>query len=493
MNLLLDSFISTTLGKVSLKELLTSDVDYQLQYYFDEIQLSTLQLLGSLTTIALKPTMDELKSYLENGVSIDQYDEAIKKIDTSLFDEHRFMQSKSTGDCKYFIAPITKMISGIECGDSANAFGLFSEVTNADVICPDCAPLLNYNLHMNIKGECFSSTGATGIRGGGSISTLVAAKNLRNTVLANTMTIDFFRQYGRPSIASQELMWEQPPSGDIYYDYEIGLERGLFATAYHIGFTLLDEVCICDVCGGSSERSIKEFSRLKYTGAYGSKKEGRDSGAGWWPHPYTPISRKDDGVYALCARGENWQSWENLTAYVVGEESKNALFEPAPIVTQYIDMEIGTGHVNLLVGGNIADQGSVVGRVYDLYSMPEHWDKKMDRVTKVIDAGLLVKSRLTAAINKVFGAGYDKNFVAGIKDAVMTQYVSNAQAIIQGLLLDVDRIEAAQLREKALESLKTEALSIYRSFMTKYQNDLPLFKALVKGEKSLLFIEKISN
>ncbi len=56
MNLLSDDFISTTTGKISLKTLLTSDTDYQLQYAFDEIQLAMLQLLGSLSTVVLKPT-----------------------------------------------------------------------------------------------------------------------------------------------------------------------------------------------------------------------------------------------------------------------------------------------------------------------------------------------------------------------------------------------------------------------------------------------------
>jgi len=64
MNLLIDNFISTTTGKISLKEILTSQTDYQLQYAFDEIQLAMLQLLASLSTVVLKPTLDELKGYL---------------------------------------------------------------------------------------------------------------------------------------------------------------------------------------------------------------------------------------------------------------------------------------------------------------------------------------------------------------------------------------------------------------------------------------------
>ncbi|PHS69655.1 MAG: hypothetical protein COB22_08745 [Cycloclasticus sp.] len=491
MNLLLDDFISTTSGKISLKELLTSDIDYELQYFFDEIQLSALQLLSSLTTVVLKPTMDELKIYLECGITSKQYDEAVAKVNTALFDERQFMQSKSTDDRKYFDAPITKMISGIECGDSGNASGLFSETSNADVVCPDCVPLLNYNLHMNIKAESFGPAGgSTGIRGGGSISTLIAAKNLKQTVLANTMTTDFFSRYKGNSTTNKSLMWEEPPTGDIYYAHKIGLERGLFATAYHISFDRLNEPCVCDICGNQAQQSIKEFSRLKYTGTYGSTKTGRDSGAGWWPHPYTPTTKKNDGVYPLCARGEKWQSWENLTAYVIGRESAKALLEPAPIVAQFKEMD---GGANLLVGGNIADQGSVVGRVYDLYSMPEHWDEKMERVTKVIDAGLLVKDGLSKAISKIFGVGYDKNLVAGIKDKAIYQYISNAQIIVQRLLVDAGRTDLAQLRDRALLQLKAEALSIYRSLITKYQDDLPLFKALVKGEKSLLSIGKIKN
>jgi len=483
MNLLTGKFISTTVGKVSLKDVLTSDTDYELQYFFDEIQLAMFQLLGSLSTIVLKPTMDELRSYLRKGVTENQYDDALKSIDLSLFEAQDFMCSKSDKSDS-FVAPITKMISGIECGGSANAFGLFSEISCAEVICTDCAPVLNYNLHMNIKGECFSKTGATGIRGGGAISTLISAKTLKQTILANTIAIDFFTEkYEYEKGVENALMWEKPPEGDVYYAHKIGLERGLFSLAYHIKFNVLDAPCICDVCGATGAQSIREFSRLKYTGVYGSTKNGRELGAGWWPHPYTPTTKKQEGIFAVCARGQGWQSWQNFTSYIIGQETDKALSFPAPIVEQYKDLV--SGHANLLVGGNIADQGSVIGRVYDMYPMPEHWDANLARITKVIKEGLRVKERLSMAINKIFSAGYDKTFVAGIKENAMQQFVSNAQSIIQGLLLDLDRKSERELRKEALKDLKQEAVSIHRSLISKYQHDLPLFKALVKGEKAL--------
>ncbi len=86
----------------------------------------------------------------------------------------------------------------------------------------------------------------------------------------------------------------------------------------------------------------------------------------------------------------------------------------------------------------------------------------------------------------MFGAGYDKNFVSGIKSTAMNQYISNAQNIVQQLLLDVDRKEA-------LEQLKTEATTIYRILMRKYQSDLPFFKALAKGERILVTVNKVKN
>jgi CRISPR system Cascade subunit CasA len=48
--------------------------DSPLQYAFDEIQLAMLQLLASLSTVVLKPTLDELKSYLKKGLTASQYD-----------------------------------------------------------------------------------------------------------------------------------------------------------------------------------------------------------------------------------------------------------------------------------------------------------------------------------------------------------------------------------------------------------------------------------
>ncbi len=482
MNLLKDPFISTVQGKISLKELLTSDEDYQLQYYFDETQLAMLQLLSSLSTVVLKPDLKQLQNYIAQGVTAEQYDACLAKVETKWFDGDCFMQSPMPSGARIAEGPVTKLVSGIECGGSANALGLFSEVEQANVVCPDCIHALNYNLHMNIKGECFGPTGATGIRGGGAISTLIAGKNLRETVLANTIAYDFFNRSAQlGEEAESRFMWDHPPQGEIYFAQKIGLERGLFALAYHIKFPIEDKKCVCDLCGQHSEQRVTNFQRLKYSGSYGSTKNGRDAHAGWWLHPYTPRTLREDGVYPVCARDQHWQSWQELTSYVVGTETNKAVVKPAYIVNQFCEMGIA-GHRNLLIGGNIADQGSIVGRIYDLYSMPASLSKNLSKVTKVIEAGLTEKDKLSTALNKIFGIGYDKNFVGGIKESAMQRYISNAQQIIQQILLDVDRKEAAQLRKDAIAQLHKEARCVFSDVQQKYQYDLPLFKALVKGE-----------
>lgn len=485
MNLLKDAFISTNQGKVSLKTLVTSNEDYQLQYYFDEIQLAMLQLLCSLTTVVLQPTVKDLKSYLKTGVTPEQYDDALQNIESQWFESDCFMQSKPPTNAKFPEASITKLVSGIECGASPNAIGLFSEVEKAETVCPDCAHVLNYNLHMNIKGECFGPTGATGIRGGGAITTLIAGDNLKQTVLSNTIATDYFTESTQlDNDANQAPMWVTPMIGDIYQAPKIGLNRGLFALAYHIRFSVEGEPCVCDVCGQKSQQSVKTFNREKYKGAYGSKKEGRDGGAGWWPHPYTPTSIREKGIFAVSASDQHWQSWQELSSYIVGKETDKATVEPAYIIKQFQYMK-NPRQTHLLVGGNIADQGSITGRVYDLYSMPSSLSKQSSKITQVIDAGLNQKDRLSHALNKMFGVGYDKKFVSGIKEAAMQSFTNNAQQIIQRTLLDVERKEATELRKLAAIELNQEAKRIFLEIQRKYQYDLPLFKALVKGEKVL--------
>jgi CRISPR system Cascade subunit CasA len=482
MNLLKDDFVSTNHGKVSLKTILTTDKDYQLQYYFDEIQLAMLQLLSSLATAVLQPDTKQLQHYLINGITCEEYDRKLSEMHSEWFEGDCFMRSSPPVNAKNPSAPITKMLSGIECGTSPNAIGLFSEVKDAETICPDCSHVLNYNLHMNIKGECFGPTGATGIRGGGAISTLIAGDGLKQTVFSNIVATDLFDKYAElDSEADNKPMWISPLLGGLYQAQKIGLIRGLFALAYHINFIVEDKICHCDVCGCESEQSVTTFMREKYKGSYGSTKAGRDAGAGWWPHPYTPRSVREDGVYAVCARDQNWQSWQELTSYIVGKETDKAMVEPAYIVRQYQEIS-GQSRTSLLVGGNIADQGSILGRVYDLYSMPSSLSNHLSRITQVVDAGLSQKDKLSQALNKMFGIGYDKNFVAGIKDQAMHRFVSNTQQIIQNILLDVDRKEAGELRRSAIEELDAEAKLIYSSIQRKYQHDLPLFKALVKGE-----------
>jgi CRISPR system Cascade subunit CasA len=482
MNLLKDKFISTTSGKVSLKTILTSEQDYQLQYFFDEIQLAMLQLLSSLTTVVFHPTVAELKAFLKQGVSEQQYDDALNKVSSEWFESDYFMQSKPPADAKWPQGPITKMLSGIECGSGANANGIFSEVEKAQVICPDCMHGLNYNLHMNIKGECFGPTGATGIRGGGAISTLVAGDNLKQTLLNNVIAHDYFNDYAQLNKNTiNEPMWVTAQVGSIYQAQKIGLVRGLFALAYHISFTVEDTPCCCDVCGSQSVQSVTTFNREKYKGHYGSTKSGRDAGAGWWPHPYTPRNIKEDGVYAVCARDQNWQSWQELSSYIVGKDTDKATVVPAYIIKQFQHMK-NPRQTNLLIGGNIADQGSIIGRVYDLYCMPSSLNNHLSKITQVIDSGLEHKERLSHAFNKMFGVGYDKNFVGGIKGEAMSRFTANAQQIIQRTLLDVERKEATELRKAAVVDLKQEAKRIFMGVQRKYQHDLPLFKALVKGE-----------
>lgn len=483
MNLLKDPFISTTVGKVSLKDILTSNQDYQLQYFFDETQLAMLQMLSSLSTVLLRPTASELNVYLANGLSPEQYDVLLEKVDSQWFEDDRFMRLSFPSKAKVADGPITKLVSGIECGGSANALGLFSESNEVSVCCPDCTHVLNYNLHMNIKGECFGPTGATGIRGGGSISTLVAGKNLKSTILLNTVSVDYFKEQAQlDDDAENRVMWDLPPTSDIYSAPKIGLERGLFALAYHVDFKVDDTQCTCAICGNTADQSVTTFQRVKFNGAYGSTKKGRDNGAGWWLHPYTPRNIKDDGVYAMCARDQHWQSWQELTAFVIGKETDKTTTKPAFIVNQFQNKLEVDDSLNLLVGGNIADQGSIAGRVYDLYSMPSSLSKNNSRISLVINAGLVQKEKLSLAFNKIFGVGYDKNFVGGIKNQAMQKFTSNAQQIIQQILLDVDRKEAAVLRKEAIEALNKEAKSIFKSVQRKYQHDLPLFKALVKGE-----------
>ncbi len=482
MNLLKDPFISTTLGKVSLKDILTSDEDYQLQYFFDETQLAMLQMLSSLATVVLKPTISELKGYIEKGLTAEQYDQALSKLESKWFEDDCFMRSKASNKAKVADGPITKLVSGIECGGSPNALGLFSDSENVTIACSDCTHVLNYNLHMNIKGECFGPTGATGIRGGGAITTLVSGSNLKETLLFNVVAIDFYQKNTALSdSADSKFMWDLPLDGDLYQAQNIGLERGLFALAYHIDFVIEDQIAECHICGHESNKITKTFKRVKYSGAYGSTKKGRDNGAGWWLHPYTPRNEKEDGTYAVCARDQNWQSWQELTAYIIGKETDKTAVKPALIINQFQNA-LSNGKANVLVGGNIADQGSITGRVYDLYSMPSSLSKNNRRISQVIDSGLDQKEKLSIALNKMFGVGYDKNFVSGIKNQAMQRFTTNAQQIVQQILLDVDRKEAVELRKDAVSSLSNEAKAIFKSVQRKYQHDLPLFKALVKGE-----------
>lgn len=500
MNLLKDKFISTTSGKVSLKTILTSDDDYQLQYYFDEIQLAMLQLLSSLATAVLAPTISELKSYLKNGVSAQQYDEALNNINSEWFEGDCFMQSTPLTGAKWFSAEINKAISGIESSKTKDASGLFSDLDGFKEVCPCCMPALNYNYQTNVHAKAMGIGGSTGIKGGGTLTFMMAGQTLKETLLMNVMSSDYFTNISSlDDDACDDYMWNIPLVGDkvtdskgdvteIYSARKIGLMRGLFALAYHFKFQIQEKKIYCDSCGHESQLAVSTFSHCKYKGRYGSESKGRELKAGWWPNPYTAIVQLEDGSVAMRAKGLHWHSWEDLSALVVQSEVDKSSIIPAPIISQYRNEVISKNSFNFLIGGNVLkpnNEASVVGRIYDLYSMPSSLKKNLGKITQVIDAGLEQKKRLSHAFNKMFGVGYDKNFIGGIKGEAMSRFSSNAQQIIQRTLLDVERKEAAELRKNAVVELQQEAKRIFIGVQRKYQHDLPLFKALVKGEVAL--------
>ena len=485
MNLLLDPFISTFEGKISLKQALTTHSNSSLHYRFDETQLAMMQMLSSLATVVLNPTLKELRTMIKEGITEREYDQALKLVNVDIFNQTKFMRSSPTEPKEPYKTDISKLVSGIESGGSANASGLFSDSSSVLVTCPDCMTVLNYNLHMNIKGECFGPTGATGIRGGGAMSVLISGANLAETILSNCVASDFFSTIHQNPKCINEPMWLSPPSEEIYFSHKIGLIRGLFALAYHIDYKIDDTACTCDICGHRSQQSITKLDRIKYTGNYGSTKNGRETKAGLWPHPYTPTKRTDGVEFVVSADNANWRSWEHLTSFIVGTElDQSKLFLPAPIIEQYKQLALGKP-VRVLVGGNITNQGSIVGRIYDLYSMPQNWDKSLKDVIKVIEYGIKIKTYLGMSLNKIFASDFPKSFKTSIKVQAINSFVNQAQNIIQLILVEVDRQQSRALRTKAKDDLKKLARNTFSEVIKKYENDIKLFEVLIKGQKFL--------
>jgi CRISPR system Cascade subunit CasA len=481
MDMFTHSFIATTSGKISLRTLLTGDVNYELQYFYDESQLAAVQLIASLATMLLKPSLRDLSLFLENGITSKQFDDALSNINLEDFSTDKFMQMPHLVNEKSLEAVVSKLVSGIESGGSSNANGLFSRPEDVSDVCEDCMHLLNYNLHMNIKAEPFAAGGATGIRGGGSISTLISATTLKNTIIFNMVAVDEFNAArGDIPDVSNEVMWVTPPTGAIYFAHHIGLYRGLFALAYRINYKIENSPCTCDVCGIESPRKVTKYNYQKFQGRYGSTKAGRDNGAGWWPHPYTPTNTSENGLFPVTATDESWQSWEHFSNYVVKTQLEKKLLEPAYIVGQYMKLDTGSPCA-LLVGGNITSQASIVGRIYDLYSMPAMVTKNLSKITKVIDEGIKIRDALSTALSRK-PEGLDKSFFKPIRTDIMFKFTSTSQQLIQEVLQNVGRKESTELRLDASNKMKKLAYSLFADVMRRYGHDMRVFKALARGE-----------
>lgn len=488
MNLLIDPFVSTTIGTLSLKQILTTRDRIDLVYGFDETQLACLQLLSSLATALFLPSMEDIRRFAKRGISEQEYDQQLNKINIDWFNDEIFMRSKPAAGEKYGVDRIAKIVSGIEVSTTKNASGLFSDAKMVTQCCPGCMVLLNYNIHMNIKGEPFGAGGSTGIRGGGMLSTMICGDTLSKTIILNMFSNEHFTTLVQNPDVNDTPMWIEAPSGEIYFSHTIGLTRGLFALAYHIDYQKNDAECLCDICGQHSETNIKHFGKRNYKGSYGSTDTGRKGKAGLWPHPFTPVSRTDDVDVPISAEGPNWHSWEHLSSYVIGKEMDKKFIIQAPIVSQYRDLGLKE-KTSLLVGGNIADQASITGRIYDLYSFPSSWNENLDRVTTLIEHGLEVKDIFKRSLDKISDSKLDKNLLGGIKQRAVNEFVANTQNIIQATLMDVNKKEAAELRKDAKKKIHSTAKTLFENLLDKYKNDHQLLKALLKGQKILLSIK----
>lgn len=130
--------VDSSADRVSLQQLLCSDVRYQLRSHRDDFELATLQLLISLVQVLLPPTdRSELRQRVAEPLATERYREAAQsyqdwfQLDHS---RHPFMQTRGVKAAD--VTPIQKLFIGLPEGNNHAFFNDRGEINRVCGVAP---------------------------------------------------------------------------------------------------------------------------------------------------------------------------------------------------------------------------------------------------------------------------------------------------------------------------------------------------------------------
>ena len=433
MNLLDDPWIPVhehgATRDIDLASLLTQNAPRTLSLPRDDMESAALQLLIALTQTLFTPADGAAyRRRLRTPLTRAEYQAAVRDYRHwfALFHPHTpFMQTRGVNAAEP--TPIQKLFVGLPAGITPT---FINPVDAIRAVCPRCAAIALFNQATSAPsiGGGFKNP----LRGNGPITTLLAGRDLRETLWLNVLTQDTIRQHYPQATAPVTPTWIDPLRRQATYRApEIGLSRGLFWQPLHVELLPTAAGGRCEACQGDSPHLIPAFNKAPFT----------FNVEGLWLHPHSPRQWELHQGAPTRVRYRTFNSsaptWHQLNHYLLAGSTE----QPALVVQQGQAQLPESLPIRLLVSGYRTRQSLVLERRHELFTLPLMWPDQAG--IRQLEAGLTFALAVRQILRgQVFYAS--KQLGAPLLTAVEQQFDNGSRNLVHALFTEMTRRERQQ-------------------------------------------------
>ena len=482
MNLLRDAWIPVTKAgsfrHITLQEVLCTDAEWELALPRDDMELAALQLLVSLTQV-LFPTADQaaLRARLNAPLSEAEFQTAAGRFSEWFDLDHPrtpFMQIR--GVSAKDVTPIQKLFIGLPEGNNHAFFNAEGEIK---AVCGGCASIALFNQASN--SPRFGGGFKDGLRGAAPITALVDAPSLRRRIWENVLPLTELGRLlpGYAPCADDRPVWVDPiPADKTVVAGSIGLLRGLFWQPARVEL-LPSEGGRCDHCSGFANQLYRGFNKEQFTYQL----------EGVWPHPHSPRQWKEKSGQRhvrFASFTTLVPAWTQLSQVLFEREEKNQGYVPAPVISSRRQRRSGE-QLQLLVGGYLNNQSSVIERRHELFSFSAGWEDAEDQLADIVDLGLRVREVLYGSLSLVVKGkkGAFKGIGVDLHKDAERAYYRRSEPLIHEALQEMDYDGFQSFRARTVEKLSALAREIYAKVIEPYAHNPEFIRAIAAGKLKL--------
>lgn len=484
MNLLTEEWIPTSLDgerkRISLETLLTTDDNWELTSFRDDMELATIQLLVSLVQVCFMPKdKAELKHRVKQKLTSQEYQDGIKPF-VEWFDlQHKKWPFMQNTDLKYDEKDFTtlhKLFVGLpektsKSGSSKAFFNDINEIETAHF--GDVAVAI---FQQTTNGHTLGGPHPDGLKGYMPVTTLIMDKSFRTTVWINILCLDFWNRSKTTNIDLKEKpTWVSKPENDKETSATMSLVRGLFWQPALLKLNIVN---------GKIIGFIKKKTKCKIKG--------------FWVHPHTPID-----IIRLKNNKLNEKPYQTLKSYKpmwaqmlsffysTNGLSKQEGMISATVVQQFQEYFRGK-ELNIAVGGYIKGDSaeSLAWRRHETFSLAQGWEDRASEMETLISIGNNFEQALYFAITRCCLIAFptdkpDSRTSPNLKQKIFehskSQFFKNSEFIFHSILKQNNWRDLEQF----ISQMKILTQKIYENTIQSLNTDVKYFRGVAEGRREL--------